>query len=86
VSRDFLFLRVDSPLTSRYRWPGLESTDNVTDETRPKILRAFELLSSLYPRASAPRRIALNFATGSYYFAPASTFHPHANTSSYCLT
>lgn len=45
-------------------------TDNVTDETRPKILRAFELLSSLYPRASAPRRIALNYATGTFRVPP----------------
>jgi hypothetical protein len=39
--------------------------DNITDSTRPKVLRSLDLFGELYPRAGAPRRMALDQAQGS---------------------
>jgi hypothetical protein len=37
---------------------------NLTDESRPKVLRALENFAGLYPRAGAPARLALSIAQG----------------------
>lgn len=42
----------------------LLATDNITEDTQDKALQALQEFSSAIPRAAAPRRLALNVASG----------------------
>lgn len=42
--------------------------DNITEDTRDKALQTLQEFSSTIPRAAAPRRLALNMATGMTVF------------------